>query len=142
MTQTRPALSGSAWLGLAAVGFLIQGCAQQAAWNGIFNVDVAGGAKTCVAAAASPPDGQAVRDQIQVSNEGGWCGITTSRSGRAYDAYLLLTRPAHGKVYAHHVGTNTRIDYTPDRGYTGADSFAVRLIPGDGVIEGAVNVTP
>ena len=68
-----------------------------------------------MAAPASPPDGQTVLDQMQVSNEGGWCGIIANRSGRAFDTYLLITRPSHGKVYAHHVGTNTRIDYTPER---------------------------
>jgi hypothetical protein len=111
------------------------------AWDGIFTIDKTGGARTCVAPTASPPDGQALLTQIQVSNEGGWCAITLNRGGVAYDSYLMVTRPNHGKVVAHHVGTKTRIDYTPDPGYVGTDSFAVRLIPGDGVLEGAVTVT-
>jgi len=137
MTNTRP---GLAWLGLTALAFLLPGCQQQPTWNGVFVVDTVGGAKTCVTAPASPPDGQAVQDQIQVSNEGGWCGITATRGGRAYDSYLLVTRPTHGKVFVHHVGPNTRIDYTPDKGFAGTDNFAVRMIPGDSVIEGAVTV--
>jgi hypothetical protein len=40
------------------------------------------------------------------------------------------------------VGDNTRIDYTPDAQYRGADSFAVRLIPGDATISGSVTVAP
>jgi hypothetical protein len=136
------ALSGTAWLCLAATGLFALGCTpRQAAWNGIFSVDVAGGARVCVAPAAPVPDGQSVMAQMQVSNEGGWCGISTTRSGSPFDSYLLVTRPDHGRVFAHRVGTNTRIDYTPDRGYVGADAFAVRLIPGNAIIQGAVTVT-
>ena len=49
--------------------------------------------------------------------------------------------PSHGRVFAHHVGNNTRIDYTPDPGFVGTDSFAVRLIPGNAVFEAALTVT-
>ena len=142
MKHIRPALSGLARLGLTSITILVMGCApQQGVWNGIYAVDVAGAAKTCVAAPATPPDGKTVLDQMQVSNEGGWCGISATREGRAFDSYLLVTRPTHGRVYAHHVGSGTRIDYTPETGFTGTDSFSVRMIPGDGTIEGAVTVT-
>jgi hypothetical protein len=132
----------AAWLCLAAAALLTEGCVnQQGQWNGIYTIDTVGGAKTCVAPQASPPDGKAVLAQMQVSDEGGWCGIIANRGGVAYDSYLLITRPGHGKVFAHHVGSNTRIDYTPDTGFVGTDRFAVRLIPGDAVVEGAVSVT-
>ena len=49
--------------------------------------------------------------------------------------------PTHGSVLIHEVGDNTRIDYTPDRGFTGTDSFAVQLIPGDAKVNVAVMVT-
>ena len=107
----------------------------------MFAVDVAGGAKTCVTPSVSAPDGMEVRADIQVSDEGGWCGITLNRSGTAYDTYFMVARPNHGRVYAHHVGSYTRVDYTPDAGYAGRDSFAVRLIPGDAVLRGEVTVT-
>jgi hypothetical protein len=142
MKHTRSVPSGIPWACLAATALLIQGCAPRAGvWNGIFAVDVAGGARTCSAPTASPPDGQAVAAVVQVSNEGGWCGMTVTRGGVAYDSYLLVNRPAHGKVYTHHVGTNTRIDYTPDTGFTGTDKFAVRLIPGNAVVEETVTIT-
>ena len=141
MKQTRMTPPGTASLALTAIAILLAGCAQQAVWNGIFAVDAAGGAKTCVAQPASPPDGQVVLDQMQVSDEGGWCGIIATHGGQAFDSYLLVTRPTHGKVFAHRVGTKTRIDYTPDSGFTGTDSFAIRMIPGDAMIEGAVTVT-
>jgi hypothetical protein len=133
-------LSRTAWFCLSVPAALLQGCAAHPGWDGIFTIDKTGGAKTCVAPAASPQDGQAVLAQIQVSNEGGWCGVTLNRGGVAYDSYLMVTRPTHGKVFAHHVGTNTRIDYTPDPGFVGTDNFAIRLIPGNGVLEGAVTV--
>ncbi len=45
------------------------------------------------------------------------------------------------RVLAHHVGNDTRIDYTPDPGYVGSDEFAVRLIPGNAVFDAAVSVS-
>jgi hypothetical protein len=141
MKQARMTLPVTAWLGFSVIALLIQGCAESAGvWNGIFAVDVAGGAKTCEAQPASPPDGKTVLDQMQTSGTG-WCGIIATHDGRAFDSYLLVTRPSHGKIYVHHVGTKTRIDYTPDAGFSGTDSFAVRMIPGDAVIQGAVTVT-
>jgi hypothetical protein len=142
MKQTRLTLPATAWLGLLSIAALVQGCAQQAGvWSGVYAIDARGGAKTCVAQPAEPPDGKTVLDQLQVSDEGGWCAIIATHNGRAFDSYLLVTRPAHGRVYAHRVGTSTRIDYTPDTGFVGADGFAVRMIPGDAIIEGAVTVT-
>ena len=132
---------GKAWLCLAAA-FLVQGCEQKTAeWSGFYAIDLAGGARVCSTPNASPPDGQAVAAQMRVSNEGGWCGITANRGGAPLSSYLVVSRPAHGKVFAHRVGPSTRIDYTPDRGYVGTDSFAVRLVPGEGVIQATVAVT-
>lgn len=142
MTNGKPGGTGRLWASLAAALILAQGCAvQQAQWNGIYPTDLAGGARMCVASPAAPADGQTVRAQMQVSNEGGWCGITATRNGAAFDSYLLVTRPAHGRVFAHRVGANTRIDYFPDAGYTGTDSFAVRTIPGNAIVEGVVTVS-
>jgi hypothetical protein len=141
MTHICPTRSVTAWLCLAAIALLAQGCAPSApAWNGIFAVDTTGGAKTCSAPSAAPPAGQSVLAQVRMSNDG-WCGINASQSNGPYASYLMITRPGHGRVFAHRVGDHTRIDYTPDRGYAGTDSFAVRMIPGDAVIEGAVTVT-
>ncbi len=41
----------------------------------------------------------------------------------------------------HEVGDDTRIDYTPDRRFTGSDSFTVKLIPGEERLKVAVTVT-
>jgi hypothetical protein len=138
--RLNPALS-LAWICLAMTAVLLQGCAQQR-WNGVFAVDLAGGATTCVApAASSPADGTAVAAQVQMSDEGGWCGVALNRGGAPFDSYLMVTRPAHGHVLAHRVGSITRVDYTPDAGFVGTDSFAVRMIPGNAVLQESVAVT-
>jgi hypothetical protein len=130
------------WPRIAAVALLAQGCAPTApGWNGVFAVDAAGGAKTCTAPTAAPPDGLGLKVQVQMSNDGGWCGVVANRGGTAFESYLLATRPAHGTVYAHRVGPYTRIDYTPDPGFAGTDSFVVRLIPGDSTLEETVAVS-
>ncbi len=142
MNFPRLTRSGAPGVWLAVSGVLLSGCAPQAGgWNGIFAIDSAGAAKTCVASPVAPPDGKTVLVQVQMSNEGGWCGVTLNRAGVAYNSYLLVTRPAHGRVFAHHVGQTTRVDYTPDPGFVGTDSYAVRLIPGNAVLEGGVTVT-
>ena len=65
--------------------------------------------------------------------------ITVAQSGRApFSAGLLTSPPAHGKVLVHAVGDETRIDYTPTRGFTGSDAFAVTLIPGDPVVRAKI----
>ncbi len=139
MTNTRGIRPGKALLCLTATGFLMMGCAP-GAWNGTYAIDMAGGARVCMTSPVSPPDGQAVQVPMQVSNEGGWCGIAATRGGAAFDSYLLVTRPEHGRVFAHRVGAVTRIDYIPDPRHVGGDKFAVRMVPGGAVIQGAVNV--
>ena len=141
MTNNWFARTGKAWICLVATLILTQGCARQAQWNGVYQTDLAGGARTCVAPTASPSDGQTVVVPMQVSNEGGWCGISATRNGAPFDSYVMVNRPAHGRVFAHRVGSNTRIDYFPDAGFTGTDSFAVRMIPGNAVIQGALTVS-
>ena len=142
MKHTRFAPPATACLCLAAVALLAGACApQSAAWDGIYTVDRAGGAKTCAAPTSSPADGTAIKAQIQLNNDGGWCGMILTHGQQPYNSYLMVTRPAHGRVFAHRVGNNTRIDYTPDAGFTGTDLYAIRLIPGNAVVESAVTVT-
>ncbi len=86
--------------------------------------------------------GKEVPASMQVNNDGGWCGITVAQINKPYDAGLLTQAPDHGAVYIHTVGDETRIDYTPERGFSGADTFAVRLLPGNPVIRVSVTVAP
>ena len=78
------------------------------------------------------------------ANDGGWCAIPVHQDGpKPFEAGLLTARPAHGTVLIHEVGDDTQIDYTPDHGFAGSDSFAVKLVPqGDATIQVPVTVTP
>ncbi len=128
-------------------GALLQGCQNGA--NGpagsklrVFAADLSGAAKSCDVPKITPAAGQDAEAAIKVGNDGGWCALVLHQPGpQPYEAGLLLTRPAHGTVLVHEVGDETRIDYTPDRSYTGTDSFSVKLIPGDATIHAAVTVT-
>lgn len=134
--------------GLAAVAVIglamaLQGCAQQArpvSSTRLYATDQMGGAKSCAVPKVTPSAGQEAPATMTVGNDGGWCGITVDNAGHPYGAGLLTSRPAHGRVYIHSVGDATRIDYTPDAGYAGPDSFSVRLLPGNGVIRATVSV--
>jgi hypothetical protein len=142
-------MNGRQWatcgLTMAATAMLLQACAEKpppASTTRIFAADVAGGAKTCVVPKVAPVAGQETPVAVKVGNDGGWCGITENNGGKPYAAGLLIAEPMHGKVYVHSVGDDTRIDYTPDRGFSGTDAFAVKLIPGDATIRANVAVVP
>jgi hypothetical protein len=148
----RPTRSGAtrslAWLTLLLAPALLQGCGQNGAGAGgsrlrVYAADLAGGAKTCVVPTISPTNGQTTDAAMSLANDGGWCGLLVHQVGpQPFDAGLLTARPAHGNVLIHEVGDETRIDYTPDHGFSGADSFSVKLVPGNATIRIAVTVTP
>jgi hypothetical protein len=130
----------------AFAGVALQGCEhkpeQVQSQTRLFASDFQGGAKTCVAAKPTLAAGKDISANMQVGNDGGWCGITVAQDGQPYDAGLLTQAPEHGKVYIHPVGDATRIDYTPDPGYSGADAFVVTLLPGDPVLRVNATVAP
>ena len=129
-----------AWGALALTALLVQGCEQprQVSTTRLYAIDQAGGAKICNAPKAQPADGQVTELPMSLTNDGGWCGLLVSKAGRPYSAGLLTARPKDGKVYVHTVGDEMRIDYTPNPGFAGNDSFLVKLVPGDGSVR--VNV--
>jgi hypothetical protein len=141
-------MSGRQWArGLvvaAATAMLLQACQQPppASTTRVYAADMAGAAKTCVVPKAAPAAGQETPVQIKLGNDGGWCGITVRDGSRPYSAGLLTSPPAHGKVLIHTVGDDTRIDYTPDRGFAGPDAFSVKLIPGDATLRVSASVGP
>lgn len=108
----------------------------------VFAADLAGAAKNCAVAKVTPVPGQQTSVDVKVGNNGGWCAITVSDGGKPYSAGLLVSEPQHGRVLIHTVGDNTRIDYTPAPRFAGADSFTVRLIPGDATLRANVSVGP
>jgi hypothetical protein len=131
-------------LGLAAVA--IDGCAQNKpaqSTTRLYAIDQSGAAKSC---SVSPTpvvvaDGKTTEAVLTVGNDGGWCAITVDQGGKPFAAGLLATRATHGRVYVHTVGDATRIDYTPDPGYSGGDSFVVRLEPGEATVSVRVTAT-
>jgi hypothetical protein len=151
MTDTRrPSHSGAmrslAWLALLMTGAVLQGCGQTASPAGsqlrVYAADLAGAARSCEVPRVTPANGQTVDAAMKVGNDGGWCGVPVHQDGpKPFDAGLLTARPANGTVLIHEVGDDTRIDYTPDHGFSGSDSFSVRLVPGDATIRTAVTVT-
>ncbi len=132
---------------LAALAGLLglQACApqQQAAAPGgprIFAVDVQGRSALCdvpqqgVTLAAGRP----TEATMTMDNDGGWCGIRTDRAGPG----LVVAKPAHGKLHVRKVGAVTRVDYIPDRGFTGTDTFTVKLLPDQAELKVAATVQP
>jgi hypothetical protein len=141
--SSRPALKLAAFATLAAMA----GCAQKPAapvsTTRLYEIDQLGAAKACTAPRVTAAEGKPTPAAITVTNDGGWCGLTVQKPGGGpFSAGLLSTRPAHGKAYIHTVGDDTRIDYTPGPGFSGADAFTVTLLPGDGTVQVSVTVNP
>lgn len=65
---------------------------------------------------------------IAMTNDG-WCGVfATDKSGKPFRYGLLRVRPAHGRVLIQTVANATRVEYTPENNYVGADTFTVALV--------------
>lgn len=153
MTDTRPTLRTGmikqiAGTSLLVTTLLLAGCSQNAGTGPgaskfrVYAADVTGSAKVCSAPKINPTSGKTTEATITVANDGGWCGLLAGQEGpKPFDAGLLAVRPAHGSVTIHSVGDDTRLDYTPDRKFTGSDSFTVKLIPGTATVHVAVTVT-
>jgi hypothetical protein len=130
----------AAWIVPFLAAALLQACAPKTEPAGsslrVYAADLSGGAKTCEVPKITLATGQPTTAAIKMSNDGGWCGLPVHQPGpKPFDAGLLSVRPAYGSVLIHSVGDETRIDYTPDRGFTGTDNFTVKLIPGNLMIE-------
>jgi hypothetical protein len=144
MTKAATLVTGTAVL---MTGLLLAGCANDHGGPAgsrlrVYAADLAGAAKTCDVPKVNPAAGASTEAPMKLVNDGGWCGLHLHQDGpKPFDAGLLTTRPSHGNVLIHEVGDETRIDYTPDRGFSGSDNFAVKLVPGNAVILVPVIVT-
>lgn len=132
---------------------LAAGCVEKpsVAASGVklYAVDFAGAAAKCTAPAdVKLTPGHETEVAMSVSNEGGWCAFKVDQSDaklggpKPFAASLVTVRAAHGKVYIHTVGEDTRVDYTPDARYAGPDAFTVEMLPGDLSIHTNVTVGP
>ena len=114
---------------------LVAGCVQppaisRQARNPVYASDLQGKAASCTA--------KTVTATITTGGQG-WCGLTLANGDRPFAAGLVERRPEKGHVFIHTVGDDTRVDYTPDATPV-ADSFSVRLLPGDAIV--TVSVQP
>lgn len=119
-------------------GLGLAGCGQKPANQvtasklRLYAADVTGGARACDVPKVAIEAGKTTDAAIKLANDGGWCGIVVHQDGpKPYDVGLLTARAEHGSVTIHSVGDDTRIDYTPDHGFAGNDSYTVKLLPGD-----------
>lgn len=99
----------------------------------------------CSVAPFKVADGGTATVTMSVSNEGGYCAATlTTAAGAAFDAPLVPAMPAHGTPRVVKYNGQTSVEYTPNTGYVGTDSFVVRLIikgkPTDTTLNVAVTV--
>lgn len=140
-------MRAQAWAALILAG-LIAGCASKPtpapaaapAGTGEGKYDLTSQSATCGAPQILPvPQPAGGTFTLNFSNDGGWCALRLTNGGQPFEAGLLHTAPMHGVVYIHRVAGFTRIDYTPDAGFVGTDSFFVKLLPG--YIPVTVNVT-
>jgi hypothetical protein len=104
----------------------------------VYQTDTVGKAASCTVSPVTVTDNHPSAVTMTTGG-GGWCGINVRHDGEPFAAGLLTQEAHNGKVYIHSVGDDTRIDYTPRPGSVGPDSFAVQLIPGNAVIQVAVN---
>jgi hypothetical protein len=139
----------AAGVALLLTGLMLAGCAgnPEAGPAGsklrVYAADLNGAARMCEVPKLKPVPNATTEAAIKLVNDGGWCGLPLHQDGpKPFDAGLLRTRAAHGDVTIHEVGDDTRIDYTPDHGFAGNDTFSVKLIPGDVTVHVAVTVTP
>jgi len=117
-------------------------------------------ARTCTPSKVDPA--AATPATITMTNDG-WCGVFVAdksradkdgadksgadKGGQPFSLGLVKARPAHGRVYIQPVNQKTRIEYTANTGYVGADKFTVALrsrtagVP-DATLRVDVTVTP
>ena len=131
----------------AAVAVLaLQGCAQKPPQPAVAVDDLNEGiAKSCTFTPVQPTAGTTVEATITMTNDG-WCAYRASeKQGQAYELGLVKQRPEHGELQIRKWNGETRAEYYPTTGYTGADRFTVALRPttggGDSLVRVAVTVT-
>ncbi len=128
-----------------AAAVLVQGCTTKGVVPGVAGDDVLDGqAKTCTQTNPDLSAGNA-NGTIAMTNDG-FCGVFVTQPGGGPFAYgTIAKRAQHGRVYVQAVNGRTRVEYTANDGFVGADSFGVTLHPrgsgADAMVQVAVTVT-
>lgn len=109
-----------------AAAIALSGCAMKSApTEQAVDLQNEGIAKTCTPSTVDPT--AATPATITMTNDG-WCGVfVAEKDQRPFSLGLVKARPAHGRVYIQPVNQQTRIEYTANAGYVGADTFTVDL---------------
>ena len=125
----------------AAAVVALQGCASKPAPPPVPTEDLnIGISKTCTFTPVQPAAGSSVNSSLTMTNDG-WCAVrTTEADGQPFQLGLVRQRPAHGTMLVQKLGGETRLEYTPNPGFTGTDSFTASLRPKAGGADAAVQV--
>ena len=117
---------------LAVSALIVAGCATPQVQQAGVAEPTDGAASTCTVTPPDLPRGVAATVQMQVANDGGWCAVRIAdKAGSPFGYPLMRERAQHGRVAVNKVLSISRIEYTPNAGFTGNDAFAVALIPQD-----------
>jgi len=86
-------------------------------------------AASCNVAPFHVADGGTTDVVMAVGNDGGYCAAAlTDASGAPYDAPLVPVLPEHGTPRVVKYNGKTSVEYTPNAGFIGHDSFVVHLL--------------
>ncbi|GAC1340755.1 MAG: hypothetical protein NVSMB18_11460 [Acetobacteraceae bacterium] len=131
----------------AVAAIALQGCATKAPVAPAPTEDVnLGISKTCSFTPVEAAPGGSASSTIAMTNDG-WCAVRlTERDGQPFQLGLLRQRPEHGHVLIQKMGGQTRLEYTANPGYAGADRFSAALRSRDAtapdtMMQVAVNVS-
>ncbi len=118
---------------IAAAGcavLLLQGCAEKPPTPSVAAEDTNEGiADNCSFSPVQPTPGGTVNATITMSNEG-WCAYrATEKPGQPYLLGLVKKRPENGELLVRQLGGESRVEYNPNPGFVGTDSFTVALRP-------------
>jgi hypothetical protein len=134
-------------IAIAVTAVAVTGCAapQVQAPSPTEDLNV-GIAKTCTPTAVDLSAANTTSASITMTNDG-WCALhVKQKDGQPYLLGLVKSNPTHGRILIQKIGGETRIEYTADDRYVGADKFTVALRPTavnvpDATIQVAVNVS-
>lgn len=133
-------------IAIAATAFAVTGCTQQPAQVAQAAQESNDGmAKSCVASAVDFGTGNAASATITMTNDG-WCALhVKDKGGEPFKFGLVKTKPQHGYIFIQKIGGETRIEYTAENRYVGADKYSVALVSNqsgtpDSTIQVAVTV--
>ena len=86
-------------------------------------------AQRCTVTPFTVKDGGSADVGMSLSNEGGYCAATLlSEGGVPFATFLVPVPPLHGIPRVIPYNGKTSVEYAPQPGFTGHDSFIVKLI--------------